>query len=59
MKTFEMTHLVFKNTHVFNEDEPPNWLLSKEFRWWYIGYVLELKVGDHIDSDFQRFKRIT
>ena len=58
MKKFKMTHLVFKTESTFDEKTPPSWMISKSFNWWWEGYVLKLAVGKHIDSDFQRIKRI-
>jgi hypothetical protein len=43
---------------IFDENNPPKWLLSKEFKWWYDDYVLKLEIGESIDSDFQNFERI-
>jgi len=60
MKKFQMTHLFMKTapTIEFTEDKPPMWLLTKSFKWWWNEHVLTWKVGKHIDSDFQRIKRI-
>lgn len=59
MKKFEISHLFMKTQAVeFTEDNPPDWLLSKEYKWWWDEHVLTLEVGKHINSDFQKIKRI-
>jgi len=56
---FKMLHLFFGTIKEFNEDSPPKWLVSNTFKWWWEGYVLKLKVGENIESDFWRFDRIS
>ena len=58
--TFKMTHLFFKHVPptIFDEDNLPEWLNHKAFRWWYDDYIAKLEIGEHRDSDFQRIERI-
>ena len=59
MKTFNMSMLDnFGSPETFTEHEPPWWLISKEFKWFFDSKVLTLKVGDFIDTDFRRITRI-
>ena len=58
MKVFETEHLFFGNKDQFTEEAPPDYLLSKTFKWWYEGYILKLQVGQSIESDFHKFTRI-
>ena len=58
-KTFEMTHLFFSCEETFTEENPPQWLISSGFKWWYEGYVLKLEIGESIDSDSRRISRIS
>jgi hypothetical protein len=58
MKKFKMRHLYFRVDRTFTEDDPPWWLTSDEFNWWWKDYVLTLEVGESIDSDFHRIERI-
>jgi len=59
MKKFKMQHRVMKKTvKEFYEDNPPKWMLSDEFKWWYDDYVLKLEVGKSIRTDFQNITRI-
>ncbi len=56
---FEMTHNFFPDLmERFDETNPPSWLVSREFDWWYKDYVLVLKVGESIKSDFRKITRI-
>ena len=59
MKSFEMTHKFFDmKSFIFTEKNPPEFLLSKVYRWWWDNYVMKLNVGESVDSDFQSIKRI-
>lgn len=42
----------------FTEDSPPTYLISKEYNWWWEGYIKKLAVGEYIDSDFHRYTRV-
>ncbi len=53
-------HLIFNTkSKEFSDDDPPKYLLSYEFRWWYEEYVLKLNIGEAIESDFNRYTRIS
>jgi len=56
--TFEMTHSIFGSMKTFTEDNPPEWLVGKEYKWFWDDYVLKLSVGDGIETDFQEIRRI-
>lgn len=58
-KEFKMTHRFFEN-HVefFTEENPPWWLVSKDYKWWYDDYILELEVGEAKEGDFRKIERI-
>jgi hypothetical protein len=59
MKKFRMTHHIFEESlEYFTEDTPPQWLTSREFKWFYEGYVLKLEVGKSIDTDFRKIERV-
>lgn len=60
-KKFKVTHLCFEpapESEYFTTENPPNYLVSDVFWWWYQGYMLKLGVGEYIDSDFQRYERV-
>ena len=59
MNTYEMKHQVFSSTKQFDSDSPPNWLVSKEFLWFYTKHVDTLKVGESVETDFQVIKRLS
>ena len=67
MKTFQMTHLIFKGTPVpFDEDTAPMWLKeggiagsTMDNRWFWNDHVLTLEVGETIDTDFWSITRIS
>lgn len=42
----------------FTEDQPPKWLLSTEYRWFYRQHVLTLGVGRSVETDFSRITRL-
>jgi hypothetical protein len=68
VKKFVMKHLVFKRAEPeeFDETTAPDWLTSNntikgstmDNRWFWDDYVLKLKVGKSIDTDFHRITRI-
>lgn len=53
-----MKHIIGKDEEIFTENTPPDWLIHKEFEWWWKDYVLELKIGESIKGDFHTIKRI-
>lgn len=65
---FEMASLVFGGlpTKTFSENGAPDWLTGEgtrpgstmDGRWFWKDHVCKLKVGESIDTDFQRIKRI-
>ena len=57
---FKITHLIFDDhpAKEFTEKNPPSWLLSNEFKWWWEDYVLKLKIGKFIKSDFSKIERV-
>lgn len=59
MKQFKIRHQFFDTVDHFDESNPPSWLVSKAFNWWYTDYVLKLEVGKSIKSDFQEIIRLT
>ncbi len=61
MKTFSIKHRIIKylEQENFSEDNPPKWMIHKEYKWWYTGHVLTLKVGDSIKTDFQEITRLS
>jgi hypothetical protein len=60
MKSFLKQHLFPPYTiTIFDEDKPPEYFLSKDFKWWYDDYVLKLEVDESISTDFNRVTRIS
>lgn len=58
-KEFKLEHLFFKgDVQYFTELNPPVWLVSLEYKWWYKSHVLKLELGESIDSDFRRITRV-
>lgn len=64
---FKMQHRFFKNhVETFSENDAPDWLTSKntipgstmDHRWFWEKHVLNLKVGESINTDFQIIERI-
>lgn len=57
---FKTEHLFFKNVppEIFTDDALPFIWAHPSNKWWFDDYVFKLKVGEHIDSDFQRVTRI-
>lgn len=65
---FEVTHLFFKGVSVktFTEADAPDWLTSEntipgstmDYRWFWKDHVCKLEVGEFVDTDFNRIKRI-
>lgn len=55
-----MTNLIYKSDPPvqFTENDPPSWLLTKDYSWWWTNHVLPLDVGKSIKSDFRKIKRI-
>lgn len=59
VKEFAMYHLFFKGEpELFSERDPPDWLLHKEYSWWFDEHVLTLNVGQSIKSDFRKIVRL-
>ena len=58
MKAFNMKHKYFNHMEQFTIESPPGWLVSKEYRWWYVKHVLTLEVGESISSDFRIITRV-
>jgi hypothetical protein len=60
---FSMAHMlddVTKNEpEEFLEDEPPEWLIGNEFKWFYDKYVLTLEVGKSVETDFHTITRLS
>ena len=62
---FEMTHLFSGTTKTFTETNAPEWLRfggtkgsTMDNRWFWNDHVMTLDVGQSIETDFQRIKRI-
>ena len=64
---FKMVNLYMKNkSHIFSEKNAPDWLTGAQAvsgstmdnSWFWNNHVLTLKVGESIDTDFQRIERI-
>jgi len=59
MKKFKMIHHIFENSlEYFTDESPPKWLIDREFKWFYDGYVMKLEVGNSVDTDFRKIERI-
>jgi hypothetical protein len=67
MKQFEMTKTFFpeKGASCFSEHGAPKWLCegglkgsTMDNRWFWNGYVLALKVGETVETDFSIIKRV-
>lgn len=66
LKHFSIYDFSFKDTKEFSEDNAPKWLCeggvkgsTMDNRWFWTGHVLTLKVGEHIDTDFNRITRLS
>jgi hypothetical protein len=65
MKTFELTHLYFDTKEVITEETAPFWLKGNgkkstmDNRWFWDDHVMTLKIGESVDTDFRRVKRIS
>ncbi len=56
---FSMKHLINTSGPVeFDDNNPPDWLVHEENKWFWDRHVLNLKVGQSIDTDFQTITRI-
>lgn len=63
MKKFKMTsrffsHLPGAKPELFTDDDPPWWLVSKEFKWWFDNHLMKIEVGQHLETGFQRIERV-
>ncbi len=64
MKSFETTHLIFNTKFRFDEDKPPKWLYNPTAKgtmdqnWFYKDHVLNLDLGQTIETDFHEIRRI-
>jgi len=60
MKTFEITHKILTESPkvIFNEDSPPKWLISHEYRWAWVEHILPMGVGSTFETDFRVIKRV-
>lgn len=59
MKKFRMTHDAFEdNVIVFQEDNPPWWLLADNFKWFWDKYVMTMDVGATVQTDYRTIERI-
>ncbi len=64
---FEMTHKFFKTKTIFYKKDAPDWLSSNntikgstmDCSWFWEEYILPLKIGDSIETDFNIIKRIS
>lgn len=67
-KTFELRSLTFRKAPIqtFTEATAPDWLTSKntvkgstmDDRWFWEGYVLTLRIGQSVKTDFSKITRI-
>lgn len=62
MKKFKMqsrffSHLPGAEPEKFDETNPPWWLISKEYKWWWDKHVLTLNVGEVAKTDSQAIER--
>lgn len=64
---FEMKHRdIPAKIKVFTDTTAPDWLTSvktapgstMDMRWFWYGYVLPLKVGESVETDFQNITRV-
>lgn len=54
-----MTHHIFgKSIEHFTEDSPPEWLISREYKWFYDLHVMKLEIGKSVDTDFRKIERV-
>lgn len=67
LKQFETTSLVFdKEPEAFSESDAPAWLTSAntvkgstmDERWFWNDHILTLRVGESVETDFNRIKRV-
>lgn len=61
MKLFKRVYSMYPASgypDIFTENNPPPYYLSKDFKWWYEGYVLRLPVFGTIEDDFWTITRI-
>lgn len=42
----------------FTETNPPEWLVSYEYHWFWVKYILTLDVGKSINTDFHKITRV-
>lgn len=58
MMKFEIQHLFFESNIVeCTEENLPSWLEHKDFKWWLDDFVLQLKIGESIESDFHKITK--
>jgi len=55
---FSMQHRFSHSIEKFTDNDPPKWLISKCYNWWYTEHVLVLKIGNTISTDFRTITRI-
>lgn len=56
---FKITHHISeKSVEYFTEESPPEWLVSKEYKWFYDEHVMKLEINESIYTVFRNIKRI-
>jgi len=66
IKVFSLEDIIFKTVSYFSELDAPDWLTSKntvkgstmDNRWFWEGYVMALRVGETVKTDFKIITRI-
>lgn len=65
-KVFVMRHDLYDIESIFTENTAPDWLTSKnnvkgstiDDRWFWEDYILMMKIGDVMRTDFHEIERI-
>ena len=55
---FSAQHIVFNTMHIFTDENPPDVFIDKKLNWYFKDYILKLKVGDKIESNYWLVKRL-
>lgn len=65
MKKFKMTHMLQSFSEEFDEETAPRWLKfggrkgsTMDNRWFWDLHIMNLQIGESIDTDFQTIERI-
>jgi len=66
MKKFKIVHMLGNSCYEFNENTAPDWLTSVDTvegstmddRWFWKQHVLQLDIGESVETDFHTITRI-